>query len=108
PNRVTVCQSDGTGVVEAAHAPKCSEGVVKGPILLHENYDVLGVQKRAVGRRLNGKRSKNRRRAGAQNAAGTCQPGRMFNELSSCVTESPHGTGRGSIGKFLHRTSLPL
>ena len=50
PDGVAVGKGDGAGIVVAANAMQGAEGVVEGAILLHEDDDVLGIQKGAAGR----------------------------------------------------------
>ena len=48
PDRLLIRQGHGAGIVEAANTAQSAEHVVERAILLHQDHDMLGVEKRSV------------------------------------------------------------
>ncbi len=94
PHRIAVGKLDRAGIVEAAHAPQRSEGMIEGAVLLHQNDDVLGVEKAGTLFRLDCQRTPNRRGNSAEHCCGTGQSGYISHELATGL--------HGSSNQLLH------
>ena len=56
PNRISIHKGHRAGIIESADTLQRRERVVEGPVLLHQNHDVLGVEVSAPRRRLDSER----------------------------------------------------
>jgi hypothetical protein len=57
PDRVSIRQGHRPGIIEAAHPAQGSVGMIEGPVLLHEDDNVLSVEKGAANRGFDGQRA---------------------------------------------------
>jgi hypothetical protein len=81
PNRVAIGKLNRAGIVEAAHTLQRSECMIERAILLHQNHNVLGIEKTGTLLRFDRERALNRVGETTDHACGTCQTGRTLQEL---------------------------
>ena len=84
PHRFLIRQSNGAWIVESANAAQGSEGVIERAILLHQNDNVLRIQKRTALRRIDGRCPLNRSQKDAANHSSPAgESGRVPEKVSA-------------------------
>ena len=85
PDRIAVRQRDRARIVEAAHAAQRAVAVIERAVLLHEDDDMLRVEKGAARRGIDGQRPRNRSRDRPGHTAPRREQRRLLQKIATRI-----------------------